>query len=94
MQKILNLKIKFRESFRPFAPSILAEKISDYFDINIESPYMLLVGSVREDKQIEMTENEKNYFGLKKLNVARSQFPAITHVDYSARVQSVNKNES
>ena len=91
MQKILNLKIKFRESFRPFAPSILAEKISDYFDINIESPYMLLVGSVREDKQIEMTENEKNYFGLKKLNVARSQFPAITHVDYSARVQSVNK---
>ena len=91
MQKKLNLKIKFRESFRPFAPSILAEKISDYFDINIESPYMLLVGSVREDKQIEMTENEKNYFGLKKLNVARSQFPAITHVDYSARVQSVNK---
>ncbi len=91
MQRILNLKIKYRESFRPFAPSILAEKISDYFDIDTESPYMLLVALVREDKQIKMTENEKNYFGLKKLNVVRSQFPAITHVDYSARVQSVNK---
>ncbi len=91
MQKILNLKIKFRESFRPFAPSVLVEKVSDYFDIDIESPYMLLVGSVKEDKQIKMTENEQNYFGIKKLNVVRSQFPAITHIDYSARVQSVNK---
>jgi len=91
MQKTMNLKIKFRESFRPFAPSIRAENISDYFDIDRESPYMLLVANVKKDKQFEMSEEQSSYFGLEKLNVVRSEVPAITHVDYSARIQSVNE---
>jgi len=90
MQKIMNLKIKYRESFRPFAPSVLAEEISNYFEIDRESPYMLLVANVTKDRQIEMSKEQINYFGLEKLNVVRSDIPAITHVDYSARIQSVN----
>jgi len=90
MQKTMNLKIKYRESFRPFAPSVRAENISDYFEIDRESPYMLLVANVQKDKQVEMSEKQNSYFGLEKLNVVRSDVPAITHVDYSARIQSVN----
>jgi carbamoyltransferase len=89
MQKTMNLKIKNRESFRPFAPSVLAEKISDYFEIDRQSPYMLLVADVKRARQIEMTAEQRNYFGLEKLNVVRSDIPAVTHVDYSARIQSV-----
>jgi carbamoyltransferase len=91
MQRTMNLKIKYRESFRPFAPSILADHISEYFEIDRESPYMLLVADVRKDKQIPMTSEQKDFFGLDKLNVVRSKIPAITHVDYSARIQSVNE---
>lgn len=90
MQKTMNLKIKYRESFRPFAPSVLAEEISNYFDINTESPYMLLVANVKEEKQIKMSKEQAGYFGLDQLNVVRSDIPAVTHVDYSARIQSVN----
>ncbi len=91
MQKKINLKIKYRESFRPFAPSVRAENISEYFDIDRESPYMLFVANVRKEKQVEMSDEQKSYFGLKKLNIVRSEVPAITHVDYSARIQSVNR---
>ena len=91
MQRTINLKIKYRESFRPFAPSVRADNISEYFEIDRESPYMLLVADVHKSKQIEMTDAQKTYFGLDKLNVARSEVPAITHVDYSARIQSVNE---
>jgi carbamoyltransferase len=90
MQKKMNLKIKYRESFRPFAPSIRAENISEYFEIDRESPYMLLVADVQKDRRVEMSDEQKTYFGLEKLNVTRSDVPAITHVDYSARIQSVN----
>ena len=92
MQEIMNLKIKFRESFRPFAPSVLKEKISDFFEITEESPYMLLVAPVRERIRREIPDEEEKLFGLDKLNVVRSSIPAVTHVDYSARIQSVNKN--
>jgi carbamoyltransferase len=91
MQEIMNLKIKFRESFRPFAPSVLSEKASDYFELDRESPYMLLVAPVRKEKQRLMTENEQKLFGLDKLKISRSAIPAVTHVDYSARVQTVHK---
>jgi len=91
MQKTMNLKIKYRESFRPFAPSVLAEKISDYFEIDRQSPYMLLVADVKRARQIEMTTEQRNFFGLEKLNVVRSDIPAVTHVDYSARIQSVQR---
>ena len=90
MQKNLNLKVKFRESFRPFAPSILKKDLSEWFDINVESPYMLMVANVNPKKIIEMNEKEKNLFGIDKLNVKRSEIPAVTHVDYSARIQTVN----
>ena len=91
MQKELNLKIKFRESFRPFAPSILRDDISDWFEIDEDSPYMLLVSEVKKEKQIKMTNNDENLFGIEKLNVKRSSIPAITHIDYSARIQTVHK---
>ena len=91
-QKTINLKIKYRESFRPFAPSVIEEDISEYFDIDRPSPYMLLVANVVKSKQTKMTSEEESYFGLKKLNISRSEIPAVTHVDYSARVQSVNKD--
>lgn len=92
MQSVMNLKIKYRESFRPFAPTVIAEHISDYFHIDRESPYMLLVAPVSEDRRRPMTEEEQKLFGIEKLNVVRSQVPAITHVDYTARIQSVNKD--
>src|SRR5205823_4143875 len=85
MQKQLNLKVKYRESFRPFAPSVLAEDAPKYFNIEAESPYMLLVADVAEEHRIAMTEEEKKLFGIEKLNVPRSSIPAVTHVDYSAR---------
>ena len=91
MQKNLNLKVKYRESFRPFAPSILKEDLSEWFDINVDSPYMLMVSNINKDKIIEMTEDQKNLFGIDKLNVKRSEIPAVTHVDYSARIQTVHK---
>ena len=90
-QRTINLKIKYRESFRPFAPSVREENISEYFEIDRPSPYMLLVADVKEEKQLKMNEDQESYFGLEKLNVARSEIPAVTHVDYSARIQSVNK---
>ena len=92
MQKNLNLKVKYRESFRPFAPSVLRDDLSEWFNINVDSPYMLLVASVNSDKKVEMTEEQKNLFGIEKLNVKRSEIPAVTHVDYSARVQTVDQN--
>ena len=92
MQKTLNLKVKYRESFRPFAPSILQEDLSNWFDINVDSPYMLLVANVNSNKQIKMTDEQQKLFGIDKLNIKRSEIPAVTHVDYSARIQTVNKN--
>ncbi|MBZ0177738.1 MAG: carbamoyltransferase [Melioribacteraceae bacterium] len=91
MQATMNLKIKFRESFRPFAPSVLEERISDYFEIDRPSPYMLLVADVKKERQKKMSENEQKLFGIDKLNILRSDIPAVTHIDYSARIQSVNK---
>jgi carbamoyltransferase len=92
MQKNLNLKVKYRESFRPFAPSVLREDLSEWFDMNVDSPYMLLVANVNSNKKIEMTDEQKKLFGIDKLNIKRSEIPAVTHVDYSARVQTVTKN--
>ena len=91
MQKELNLKIKFRESFRPFAPSVLREDVFEWFDLDYDSPYMLLVSEIKKRHKIEMSDQEKNLFGIKKLNVKRSIIPAVTHVDYSARIQTVHK---
>ncbi len=91
MQKNLNLKVKYRESFRPFAPSVIYEDVSTWFDLKQESPYMLIVADVKKSKQRKMTKKEENLFGIDKLNVSRSEIPAITHVDYSARVQTVHK---
>jgi carbamoyltransferase len=91
MQKNLNLKVKFRESFRPFAPAVLFEKVSEWFEINSESPYMLLVADVKKSKQLQMSNEQKNLFGIDKLNVKRSSIPSVTHVDYSARIQTVHK---
>ena len=91
MQKNLNLKVKYRESFRPFAPSILREDVSEWFDFDTDSPYMLMVANVKKDKTIDMNEKQKELFGIDKLNIKRSEIPAVTHVDYSARIQTVHK---
>ena len=91
MQKKLNLKVKFRESFRPFAPSILREDLIEWFDLDCDSPYMQLVSQVKKNIQIPMTEKDKNLFGIEKLNIKRSTIPAVTHVDYSARIQTVHR---
>jgi len=91
MQSVMNLKIKYRESFRPFAPSVLGDRVSNYFDLDRASPYMLLVAPVKEDLRIPMNEEQQKLFGIEKLNVPRSEVPAITHVDYSARIQTVHR---
>ena len=91
MQKTLNLRVKYRESFRPFAPSVLREDVGHWFDVDADSPYMLMVADVKEDHRREMTEDEKALFGIDKLNVPRSDIPAVTHVDYSARIQTVHR---
>ena len=91
MQKILNLKVKYRESFRPFAPSVLREKVNDWFELKTVSPYMLLVAKVKSEKLIKMSKEDEKLFGIDKLNIKRSEIPAVTHVDYSARVQTVDK---
>ncbi len=92
MQKTLNLRVKYRESFRPFAPSVLRQDVTEWFETDYDSPYMLLVDDVRKDKRIEMTKEEESLFGIDKLNIKRSSIPAVTHVDYSARIQTVHKN--
>ena len=92
MQKNLNLKVKYRESFRPFAPSVLKDDVSNWFELKTESPYMLLVADVNSNKKIQMTEREQKLFGIDKLNIKRSEIPAVTHVDYSARIQTVSEN--
>jgi carbamoyltransferase len=92
MQKTLNLKVKYRESFRPFAPSVLREDVSDWFDHDGDSPYMLMVADVRKERQLEMTDTESALFGIDKLNIPRSDIPAVTHVDYSARIQTVHQD--
>jgi carbamoyltransferase len=90
MQSVLNLKVKYRESFRPFAPSVLREDVSDWFEMDTDSPYMLLVADVVKRRRIPMTDEQQKLFGIEKLNVPRSEIPAVTHVDYSARVQTVH----
>jgi carbamoyltransferase len=90
MQKLLNLKVKYRESFRPFAPSVLREDVADWFDLHVDSPYMLLVAQVAAKHRIPMSEKESALFGIDRLNVPRSSIPAVTHVDYSARIQTVH----
>jgi carbamoyltransferase len=92
MQSVLNLKVKYRESFRPFAPSVLRERVADWFELDYDSPYMLLVADVVERRRREMTTEEKALFGIQKLNVPRSEIPAVTHVDYSARIQTVHSD--
>src|SRR5688500_5429196 len=92
MQAQMNLKIKFRESFRPFAPSVLRERVNDYFEMDCDSPYMLLVAPVKEERQIPMTSDQQRLWGIEQLNVVRSDMPAITHIDYSARVQTVTQD--
>jgi carbamoyltransferase len=91
MQKMLNLKVKYRESFRPFAPAVLREDVAEWFELDYDSPYMLLVAGVRPERRRAMTDEEKKLFGIDKLNVPRSDIPAVTHVDYSARVQTVHR---
>ncbi len=90
LQKTLNLKVKYRESFRPFAPAVLRERVSDWFEIHSDSPYMLLVANVKEERRLAMTPEQEQLFGIEKLNVPRSSIPAVTHVDYSARIQTVH----
>jgi carbamoyltransferase len=94
MQSQMNLKIKFRESFRPFAPSVLRERVADFFELETDSPYMLLVAPVVARERRAMTDEEQRLFGIDKLNVPRSSIPAITHVDYSARIQTVRREEN
>jgi carbamoyltransferase len=90
MQKNLNLKVKYRESFRPFAPAVLREDGADWFELDSDSPYMLVVADVRADKRRAMTASEQALFGIDKLNISRSEIPAVTHIDYSARIQTVS----
>jgi len=90
MQSVMNLKIKFRESFRPFAPSVLREQVAEWFELDVDSPYMLLVAPVQAPRRIAMSEDDQRRFGIDKLNVPRSTIPAVTHVDYSARIQTVH----
>jgi len=92
MQSVMNLKIKYRESFRPFAPAVLAERVSDYFEQDRPSPYMLIVAPVKEELRIPFTEEQKQLFGIEKLKLKRSELPAITHIDYSARIQTVHED--
>jgi carbamoyltransferase len=92
MQSVMNLKIKFRESFRPFAPSVLRERVSDYFNLDTDSPYMLLVAPVVEERRIKPTEEQQALWGIELLNVPKSDIPAATHVDYSARIQTVHED--
>jgi carbamoyltransferase len=92
MQSVMNLKIKFRESFRPFAPSVLSERVGDYFEHRSSSPYMLMVAPVKERLRVPMTSEQQTLFGIEKLNLKRSELPAITHVDYSARIQTVHED--
>ena len=94
MQSQMNLKIKYRESFRPFAPSVLRERVGDFFEMEADSPYMLLVAPVREELRTPMTAEQERMFGIEKLNVPRSAIPAVTHVDYSARVQTVRREDN
>lgn len=94
MQKDMNIKIKFREGFRPFAPSVLAERVSEWFELDCESPYMLLVADVKKEKRRAMTTEEEKLWGIEKLNVVRSEIPAVTHVDYSARIQTVDSRDN
>jgi len=94
MQSVMNLKIKFRESFRPFAPAVLREHAGDYFDLSCDSPYMLLVAAVQPEKRLRLTSEEEKLFGIERLNIPRSNIPAVTHVDYSARVQTVRREEN
>ncbi len=94
MQSVMNLKIKFRESFRPFAPTVLRERVADYFEMDGDSPYMLLVAPVREDLRVPLTSEQEKLFGIDKLNVPRSTIPAVTHVDHSARIQTVRREEN
>jgi carbamoyltransferase len=89
MQAQMNLKIKFREGFRPFAPSVLRERVNEYFELDADSPYMLLVAPVRQQRQIPMTSQQRQLWGIDQLNVPRSDIPAVTHIDYSARIQTV-----
>jgi carbamoyltransferase len=92
MQKTLNLKVKYRESFRPFAPAVLREDVSEWFDLASDSPYMLIVADVKEDKRRRMSPDDQALSGIDKLNVSRSEIPAVTHVDYSARIQTVHRD--
>ena len=94
MQSVMNLKIKQRESFRPFAPSVLRERVADYFKLDADSPYMLLVAPVQDGRRVEMTAEQQTLFGIEKLNIPRSDIPAVTHVDYSARVQTVDADSN
>ena len=91
MQSVMNLKIKYRESFRPFAPSVLRERVSDYFQMNTDSPYMLLVAPVLEKRRLPLPADRPNLWGIDLLNVPRSDIPAVTHLDYSARIQTVHE---
>jgi len=94
MQAQMNIKIKFREGFRPFAPSVLRERVSDYFELDGDSPYMLLVAPVKRERQLSMTDAQQKLWGIDKLNVPRSDIPAVTHIDYSARIQTVSREDN
>ena len=94
MQSVMNLKIKFRESFRPFAPTVLRDSVSDYFELDCDSPYMLLVAPVRQERRLKMSTEQEHLFGIDKLNIPRSDIPAVTHVDYSARIQTVSEEDN